>query len=110
MKKLFALALFALAGCATPSGGEAVRYTCDNKTNVSAKYLNTENTSAAELLIDGKTLVLHEAVSASGARYESDHGLTPGTGLVWWTKGNAASLYALARGKETPIASCTAND
>ncbi|MFT8736766.1 MAG: MliC family protein [Zymomonas mobilis] len=78
------------------------RYLCDNKKNVTVHYITTEDrkkkSSVSFLYIDldNQSYGLTEAVSASGARYVGHHGTDLSHGLVWWEKGNSASLYSFA--------------
>lgn len=66
-------------------------YTCDQGKTVIASYDNTQpDQPKATLSIDGKTYQLHQAVSASGARYTTEQGLNPDQGLSWHTKGKDA--------------------
>lgn len=84
---LMLAALAALAGCASP-----VVYECDDGREITARY--GENPPAL-LEVDGKSYPLYQVVSASGARYASERGLTPETGIIWWTKGDEATLYEM---------------
>nr|WP_299244990.1 MliC family protein [uncultured Halomonas sp.] len=104
----------ALVGCATggtsDSGSSSAsqtgdlqfeqrtyRYTCDNDQVIEARYVTTQKGNEGGPVF----LVLHykdqlfglaPAVSASGSRYIGHAGLTTGSGLEWWGKGNEAWL------------------
>lgn len=72
-----------------------ISYKCEDGSVVEASYPTTET---ATVLIDGKTVEMTSAVSASGARYT-------GGGWEWWTKGSTEGMLApLAEGEETASA------
>lgn len=104
-----ALALLALA---TPALAETQvqngRYTCDRDVVVPAVYVNAEDTSLVVLHVDGNQILLYNEPAASGARYAWP---SDGSGYVWWTKGDEATLYWKdgAAGTETVLLSCTAS-
>lgn len=65
-------------------------YQCDDGSVVEASYPTTDT---ALVVIQGKTVEMNTAVSASGARYV-------GGGWEWWTKGiNQGILSPLAEGE-----------
>ncbi|WP_216187226.1 MliC family protein [Verticiella alkaliphila] len=91
------LAAAALAGCAqplprasmpapatAPMNGPAVTFQCGT-TAVQTQF--GENTMS--LTLDGRTLVLPQAIAASGARYA---GLGPDGPVEFWNKGRQATL------------------
>jgi membrane-bound inhibitor of C-type lysozyme len=62
-------------------------------------------------MLDGKAYALEHVRAASGARYLTLEGRSPGATLVWWNKGQDGTLL---EGKasdpvapETAIAACT---
>jgi membrane-bound inhibitor of C-type lysozyme len=68
-------------------------YRCDSGRQVAVRYDNTKADAAtARLTMDGKTFDLYQVRSGSGARYATERGLKPDTGLQWWIKGNEATL------------------
>ena len=68
--------------------------TCDNGFTIAARYDNSDPQNAKAILtINGKEYTLNSAVTASGARYTSEAGMTPDMLLEWRTKGDEASLY-----------------
>ncbi len=72
---------------------DRIRYSCENGKSVIAEYVESgAMQQVANLEIDGKLIGLSEARSASGARYETDEGITPSKKLIWWTKGETAML------------------
>lgn len=110
MKILYALSLLFLVSCSKKADEKTVNYSCDNKMKISAKYFHEQ--PDMELSIDGKTLQLHQSISASGSKYKTEHGLKPETGLVWWVKGDNALMYEVVGGIEndSAIAKCTASE
>ncbi len=66
-------------------------YDCERGVVVQAAYLNLDEFSYAVLALEGRQLILESQEAASGARYATT-GAQPYH--VWWTKGDAASLYA----------------
>ena len=69
------------------------RYSCEDGRAVLARYANTGAVNATvDLDIAGIKRQLAQGVSASGARYETDQGISPGRKLVWWSKGDGAML------------------
>ncbi len=75
--------------CAQPelTGGT---YICDRGVELPVSYVNGGDGSVAVLYVEGRLITLPIGPSASGARYvwPSD-----GSGYVWWTKGDTATLY-----------------
>jgi membrane-bound inhibitor of C-type lysozyme len=81
------------------------RYTCDRGVEVPATYVTTAEGSLAVINVDGNQITLLGEPAASGARYgwPSD-----GSNYVWWTKGDAATLYWKTPEGETPLLICAA--
>lgn len=78
----------------------AVRYSCENGLAVLVHPpADDAGDAPLRLSIDGARFELAAVVSASGAKFESKAGLSPGKTLVWWTKGDEAMLI------EAPLAS-----
>lgn len=96
MKSLLFAAL-ALSGAAViakplslpeiPAGQrQVVNYVCADGAKLTVKYYNTKNgQSFAVLPIAGKTLLLSNVVSGSGAKYAAEQ-------YSWWTKGPEGTL------------------
>ena len=82
-----------------------LRYACDRGVTVPATYVNGADQSLVVIHVDGSQITLVNEISASGARYgwPSD-----GSGYVWWTKGDEATLYWKTPEDETPILACKA--
>lgn len=117
MRRPSALAAAALVGSAVsahagaltldlPGAAEAdrtqVTYACTGDRQATAEYVNLGGNSLVVLTVDGRTLLMVGVMSGSGARYAGQH-------YIWWTKGNSADFYDLARGEDAPPDfSCTA--
>ena len=71
----------------TTAGGT---YLCDRGVELPVAYVNSAEGSAAVLQVEGRLITLLNEPAGSGARYvwPSD-----GSGYVWWTKGDSATLY-----------------
>lgn len=86
-----------------------LRYSCERRVEVPTVYVNDEaQGSVVSLVVEGRLIALVSEPAASGARYGWPSG---GSGYVWWTKGDAATLFWKdgASGKETPLlAGCVA--
>lgn len=104
------LATVTLAACGTsgadqtvPESASKTSYQCDDGSVVEASYPTTDT---AEVVIEGKSIEMTSAVSASGARYV-------GGGWEWWTKGMTEGMLSpLAEGETTasaPGVNCTAS-
>lgn len=65
-------------------------YLCDRGVTLPASYINTSDGSVAVLYVEGRLVTLPVGMSASGARYA---GPSDGSGYVWWTRGDTATLY-----------------
>lgn len=79
------------------------RYACDRGVEVPATYVSTAEGDLVVINVDGSQITLLGEAAASGARYgwPSD-----GSGYVWWTKGDAATLYWKTPEGETPLLTC----
>lgn len=81
-------------GLAAPASAEmdtlGATYLCDRGVEVPVSYVNGEEGSVAVLYVEGRLMTLPIAISASGSRYAWP---SDGSGYVWWTKGDAATLY-----------------
>lgn len=71
----------------TTGGGT---YLCDRGVEVPVAYVNSAEGSAAVLHVEGRLISLLNEPAASGARYAWP---SDGSGYVWWTKGDSATLY-----------------
>ena len=102
MKRLFpVLAALSLVACTTTSNQlnqnleplppKAISYQCDSGNRIIVTYPDNDT---AEVKYMDDTYQMKIAISASGARYIGD-------GLVWWTKGNEASMYKAIDNTET---------
>lgn len=86
------VALIALA-VATPVSAEmmTVRYLCERGIEVPATYVHGDEIEPVAVIhVEGSQVTLVLEPSASGARYGWPSG---GSNYVWWTKGDAATLY-----------------
>jgi membrane-bound inhibitor of C-type lysozyme len=93
MKPLFFLSiLFVLSSCSHSNTQYLANYECENGMKIAAQYYPDK----AELSIDGLQRELYQTISASGAKYETENGLQPETGLIWWTKGDEATMFETA--------------
>lgn len=70
-----------------------VGYDCMPALLLSAAYDNSGATPKAKLTIGDKSYDLTGVQAASGAKYATDQGRSPGKTLVWWTKGPEGTLY-----------------
>ena len=72
------------------SASPAISYTCEDGRTIAARYLgNDTDTPVARLVIDGKTVLLSQAVAGSGASCEGEQG---GQCVVWLTKADDGFL------------------
>lgn len=81
---------------------QIIHYDCGGRP-VSADYINAGATSLALLSIGGDFVVASNVVSGSGAKYMGGH-------YVWWTKGDAATLIDVMKGKDEPGIACTKSE
>ncbi|MBN2630059.1 MAG: MliC family protein [Rhodobacteraceae bacterium] len=99
--------LLGLAGQAgaEPLSVQNTRYTCDRGVEVPATFITGPEDAVVVIHVEGQQVLLYLEPAASGARYgwPSD-----GAGYVWWTKGDAASLYWREAGQESLVLTCTA--
>jgi len=111
------------SGCSasSPSGVSSapVLYQCNNGYGTISSHYREDisNDCKTKLLVKGQTYDFCQALSASGGRYLTETGLTPGNGLIWWIKGNGATLYAVPLSHPNPpatghkvLAECTTVD
>lgn len=83
----------AAALAAAPASAEVVtvRYLCERDVEVPVTYVHAEGVEGVVVLnVEGGQITLIQEISASGARYGWPSG---GSSYVWWTKGDAATLY-----------------
>jgi membrane-bound inhibitor of C-type lysozyme len=83
---------------AGPIGGDTlvtVRYRCDDKKSVTARYINSQKPEDTFVIlsIDGPSTLLYSVTAASGAKYATEQGLKPDHTLIWWTKGDEGMMY-----------------
>lgn len=104
MKRLALLAAF-LPQAAAAQDFATYSYVCDRGVVVPATYVNGPDLSLVVIQVEGRQITLANEPAGSGARYgwPSD-----GSGYVWWTKGDAATLYWKTPEAETPLLTCTA--
>jgi len=78
---------------ATPTSEtiEAV-YDCPPNRTVTVVYNNAATPQTASVTFDNQTYAMTQAMSASGARYTTNEGRSPGMTLTWWNKGNDGML------------------
>lgn len=88
---LFLSLLVILASCSHSKLLYMSEYNCENEMEISAQYYSGK----VELFINGLQKELHQTVSASGAKYATENGLEPERGLIWWTKGNEATMFEI---------------
>lgn len=70
-------------------------YDCDNGESILAQYDNEGENTGVTLTLGDKSYTLYSVVTASGARYASEEGLTPEEGIQWLTKGDEGVLTTL---------------
>ncbi|NBE08482.1 MliC family protein [Paragemmobacter ruber] len=103
-------AVLALALMAGPALAETqvqnLTYACDRDVAVPVVYVNAPDTSLVVLHVEGRQILLYNEPAASGARYAWP---SDGSGYVWWTKGEAATLLWKdgEAGTETPLLTCS---
>lgn len=104
------------AATATPTdtaivAATPISYDCLPAQRLTASYDNSTDPSKAILTLDGQTYELTAAIAASGVRYVTEQGRSPGKTLVWWTRGQDGTLYEGTAGNpdaaETQIAECS---
>jgi membrane-bound inhibitor of C-type lysozyme len=72
---------------------------------VPATYVNGPELGLVVIPVKGQQVSLLTEPAASGARYARP---SDGSGYVWWTKGDQATLYWNTPEAETPILTCKA--
>ncbi|MGC4026506.1 MAG: MliC family protein [Mesorhizobium sp.] len=77
---------------------ETVNYDCGGQ-KIAATYINAGDNSLAVLKIGERVVVTVSVLAASGAKYA-------GQELIWWTKGDEATLYDLHKGENDPGELC----
>jgi len=77
---------------------ETVNYDCGGQ-KIAATYINAGDNSLAVLKIGERVVVTVSVLAASGAKYA-------GQELIWWTKGEEATLYDLHKGENDPGEMC----
>lgn len=84
------------------TASRSVSYMCEGNMPVTAVYgTGPDGQPDAVLVIQGVDVRLQQTVSASGARYEGDPGFSPGNGVVWWAKGDEATLAEFPSGTDS---------
>lgn len=78
---------------------ETILYECGAR-QVQTTYINADDIAFALVKFDGRTVVMANVIAASGARYA-------GQELVWWVKGEEATLYDLRKGENDPGETCS---
>ena len=101
MRVLAALAL--VPQVALAQDFSTTRYLCDRDVEVPATYVNGPDLGVVVINVDGQQITLLSEPAASGARYAWP---SDGSGYVWWTKGDAATLYWKTPEGEAPILAC----
>ena len=66
---------------------------------IAATYINAGDNSLAVLKMGDRVVVTVAVLAASGAKYA-------GQELIWWTKGDEATLYDLHNGENDPGKIC----
>jgi membrane-bound inhibitor of C-type lysozyme len=104
----------AVAAAAAPVAATPISYDCLPAQRLTASYDNSGTTSEATLTLDGKIYELFATPAASGVRYVSEEGRTPGKTLIWFTKGDDGTLYegnvGGSEADETKLAECSPSD
>lgn len=81
---------------------QSVAYECEGGLPVTAIYgTGPGGKPDVALVIQGYDIRLEQTPAASGARYASDIGLEAGKGLVWWVKGDEATLADFPEGTDS---------
>jgi membrane-bound inhibitor of C-type lysozyme len=82
--RIAGLVLIVLAVSATMSFAQTyLQYSCEDGAQLSVAFV--EQAKAAYVQLDGKSMILPQRLSASGARYKK-------SGVTFWIKGNEAQL------------------
>ena len=69
---------------------QTVTYACERGVSVPVAYVNGAEDAIVVLTVEGRQISLYAEPAASGVRYAWP---SDGSGYVWWTKGEEASLY-----------------
>lgn len=80
-------------------------YNCDRGVAVPATYVTTPEGALVVIHVDGRQIALLAEPAASGARYAWPSG---GSGYVWWTRGDEATLLWKTPEGETRLLTCAA--
>lgn len=99
------LAIAVLPAAAAAQDFTTMTYICDRGVEVPATYVIAAETNLAVIHVDGRQITLVNEVSASGSRYAWP---SDGSGYVWWTKGDEATLYWKTPDDEAPVLACKA--
>ena len=77
-------------------------YACERGVEIPATYVNMADESVAVIHVEGRQITLQITSAASGARYAWP---SDGSGYVWWTKGEAATLawFDAEKGEEVML-------
>jgi len=98
------LAIVAALLAAAPAAAQfsSVRYLCDRGVEIPVTYATTDDFAIVVLFVEGGLVTLHNEPAASGVRYAWPSG---GSGYVWLTKGDEATLLWRdgAEGTETAV-------
>jgi membrane-bound inhibitor of C-type lysozyme len=99
------ISLLAALPVAAETSVVTTRYACDRNVAVPATYVTADDQSVAVIHVEGAQITLYQETAASGVRYgwPSD-----GSNYVWWTKGDAATLFWKTPEGETPLLTCVA--
>jgi membrane-bound inhibitor of C-type lysozyme len=82
--RIAALALIGLAASIEASSAQTyLQYRCEDGAQLAAAFV--EKSNAAYVQLDGKSIILPQRLSASGARYKK-------SGVTFWIKGDDAQL------------------
>lgn len=81
---------------------KSVSYMCEGNMPVTAIYgTGPDGQADVALVIQGVDVRLTQTPAASGARYAADPGFSPGNGVVWWVKGDEATLAEFPSGTDS---------
>jgi len=83
----------ATVAAATAAAAVPIAYDCLPAQRLTASYDNSGTSPLATLTLDGLTYQLTGVPAADGAKYSTDQGRSAGKTLVWWTKGEEATLF-----------------
>jgi membrane-bound inhibitor of C-type lysozyme len=84
------------------TAAKSVAWECEGGMPVTAIHgTGADGQPDVTLIIQGFDINLKPTVAASGARYVADIGLEAGKGLVWWEKGDTATLADFPEGTDS---------